>query len=56
MSDAMPDTTASSNTGLFTFGGTVQAGGGLYIPRQADEELLAVCRRHAFAYVLTPRQ
>ncbi|MEM9904533.1 MAG: AAA-like domain-containing protein [Cyanobacteria bacterium P01_D01_bin.44] len=40
----------------FVAGGTVQAGGGVYIPRQADQELLALCRSGAFAYVLTPRQ
>ena len=34
----------------------MQAGGGVYIPRQADQELLALCRSGAFAYVLTPRQ
>ncbi|MEH1958064.1 CHASE2 domain-containing protein [Nostoc sp.] len=37
-------------------GGTVQAGGGIYIPRQADEELLALCRARTFAYILAPRQ
>ncbi|MEM1280004.1 MAG: AAA-like domain-containing protein, partial [Cyanobacteria bacterium P01_H01_bin.152] len=36
-------------------GGTVQAGGGIYVSRQADQELLALCRSSA-AYVLTPRQ
>jgi hypothetical protein len=41
---------------LYTVGGTVQAGGGLYIPRQADETLLQLCRERVFAYVLTPRQ
>lgn len=40
----------------FVAGGTVQAGGGVYIPRRADQELLALCRSGAFAYVLTPRQ
>ena len=40
----------------FVAGGTVQAGGGVYIPREADQELLALCRSGAFAYVLTPRQ
>lgn len=34
----------------------MQAGGGIYIPRQADEELLNLCRDATFAYVLTPRQ
>ncbi|WP_169613698.1 AAA-like domain-containing protein [Nodosilinea sp. P-1105] len=41
---------------LYTTGGTVQAGGGIYIPRPADKELLQLCRNRAFAYVLTPRQ
>ncbi len=41
---------------IYTVGGTVQAGGGIYIPRQADEELMALCRDSVFAYVLTPRQ
>ncbi len=41
---------------IYTFGGTVQAGDGVYIPRQADDELLRLCKDGAFAYVLTPRQ
>ncbi|BAY12102.1 CHASE2 domain-containing protein [Calothrix sp. NIES-2098] len=45
-----------SNPTIYTVGGTVQAGGGIYIPRQADEELLSLCRSATFAYVLTPRQ
>jgi tetratricopeptide (TPR) repeat protein len=40
----------------YTFGGTVQAGGGVYIPRGADGELLKLCQDAVFAYVLTPRQ
>ncbi|NEO85715.1 MAG: hypothetical protein F6J87_15905 [Spirulina sp. SIO3F2] len=44
------------STGFYTVGGTVQAGGGVYLPRQADEELLVLCREAIFAYVLTPRQ
>ncbi|MDF5739233.1 MULTISPECIES: P83/100 family protein, partial [unclassified Nostoc] len=44
------------NPTIYTVGGTVQAGGGIYIPRQADEELLSLCRSAIFAYVLTPRQ
>ncbi|MBE8991283.1 AAA-like domain-containing protein, partial [Nostoc sp. LEGE 12450] len=44
------------NSTIYTVGGTVQAGGGIYIPRQADEELLGLCRSAIFAYVLTPRQ
>ncbi len=41
---------------LYTVGGTVQAGSGVYISRQADGELLALCRQGIFAYVLTARQ
>ncbi|MDF5728123.1 MAG: AAA-like domain-containing protein [Rhizonema sp. PD38] len=41
---------------IYTIGGTVQACGGIYISRQADEELLTLCRKTVFAYVLTPRQ
>lgn len=45
-----------SGAGIYTAGGTVQAGGGIYIPRKADKELLDLCRRRVFAYVLTSRQ
>ncbi|MEH2283603.1 MAG: P83/100 family protein, partial [Nostoc sp.] len=45
-----------ANSSIYTVGGTVQAGGGIYIPRQADEELLSLCQSAIFAYVLTPRQ
>lgn len=41
---------------VYTVGGTVQAGGGLYIPRDADEELLELCKAGTFAYVLSSRQ
>jgi WD40 repeat protein len=41
---------------IYTLGGTVQAGGGLYISRVADEELFNLCREGTFAYVLTTRQ
>ena len=41
---------------IYTVGGTVQASGGLYLPRKVDEELLALCRAGTFAYVLTSRQ
>lgn len=40
----------------YIVGGTVQAGGGIYISREADEELLRLCRAGEFCYVLTPRQ
>ncbi|MFN7927751.1 MAG: hypothetical protein U0Y68_07365 [Blastocatellia bacterium] len=29
---------------VFTTGGTVQAGNGTYLTRQADEDLMALCR------------
>ncbi|MDZ8140474.1 MAG: CHASE2 domain-containing protein [Nostoc sp. DedQUE04] len=45
-----------AETSIYTIGGTVQAGGGIYISRQADEELLNLCQTATFAYVLTPRQ
>jgi hypothetical protein len=41
---------------LYTTGGTVQAGGGIYLSRQADTELFTLCQSGAFAYVLTSRQ
>ena len=44
------------NSDIYTTGGTVQAGGGVYIHRQADDDLLNLCRSRTFAYVLTPRQ
>ncbi len=37
-------------------GGTVQAGGGVYLERRADGELLAHCRAGDFTYILTSRQ
>ncbi len=40
----------------FTTGGTVQAGGGFYLARQADADLLQLCREGRFAYILTARQ
>jgi hypothetical protein len=41
---------------FYTIGGTVQAGGGEYITRRADDELLRLCRESTFAYILTARQ
>ena len=41
---------------IFTIGGTVQAGGGIYIGRAADAELLALCRAGTFTYILAARQ
>jgi hypothetical protein len=40
----------------FVAGGTVQAGGGLYLERAADRDLLAHCRAGDFTYILTSRQ
>jgi hypothetical protein len=56
----MSDTTIQSATQthkvVFTTGGTVQAGNGIYLTRRADDELLALCRESVFAYILTARQ
>ena len=41
---------------IYTTGGAFQAGGGVYLLRRADNELLQLCRQGEFAYVLTPRQ
>jgi hypothetical protein len=41
---------------IYTVGGTVQAGGGVYIPRKADEELLSHCRAGELAFILSSRQ
>ncbi|MDJ0706753.1 MAG: CHASE2 domain-containing protein [Leptolyngbyaceae cyanobacterium MO_188.B28] len=41
---------------IYTIGGTVQAGGGIYLTRHADHELLELCRDSKFAYILTSRQ
>src|SRR6186713_2066428 len=41
---------------IYTVGGTVQAGGGVYIKRQADEELLELCRAGELAFILSSRQ
>ena len=40
----------------FVAGGAVQAGGGVYLERDADRDLLRHCRAGEFAYVLTSRQ
>lgn len=45
-----------AESSLYTTGGTVQASGGIYLTRKADEDLLALCRQGAFAFVLTARQ
>ena len=41
---------------IYAVGGTVQASGVVYIPREADRELLRLCHEGEFAYVLTARQ
>ena len=41
---------------IYTLGGAVQAGEGVYIERGADQELLDHCLDNTFAYVLTARQ
>ena len=40
----------------FTTGGTVQAGGGVYLKRSSDDELLQACQEGRYTYVLTSRQ
>jgi hypothetical protein len=41
---------------IYTIGGVIQAGSGLYVERSADSELLDLCRTSTFAYILTARQ
>jgi muramidase (phage lysozyme) len=41
---------------IYTTGGTVQAGRGIYLSRQADADLFSLCQEGAFVYILTPRQ
>jgi WD40 repeat protein len=45
-----------SNPNLYTIGGTVQAGSGAYVARSVDADLLDLCRRREFSFVLTARQ
>ncbi len=45
-----------TNQTIYTVGGTVQAGGGVYIPRKADVELLQYCRASEYAFILSSRQ
>ncbi len=45
-----------TNQIIYTVGGTVQAGGGFYIKRKADDELLEYCRAGEFAFILSSRQ
>ncbi len=41
---------------IYTTGGTVQAEGGIYLSRQADDQLLSLCQMGKLVYILTPRQ
>src|ERR1044071_947708 len=50
------DKPATFDSNIYTAGGTVQAGGGIYISRKADTELLELCREGSFVYILTSRQ
>lgn len=40
----------------YVAGGTVQSGGGTYIARPADDELISLCHARAFVYLLSSRQ
>jgi hypothetical protein len=42
--------------GVFAAGGAVQASGGIYIPRAADDALIDLCRQGVYAYILASRQ
>lgn len=44
------------STSIYTVGGTVQAGRGVYIKRKADDELMELCRRGELAFILSSRQ
>ena len=41
---------------IFTVGGTVQPGRGVYVEREADRQLFDLCKAAEYTYVLTPRQ
>jgi tetratricopeptide (TPR) repeat protein len=41
---------------LYSTVGTVQASGGIYVCRDADEELFRLCQEGEFCYILTARQ
>lgn len=45
-----------SQANIYTVGGTVQAGDGLYLKRKADDELFNLCLEGKYAHVLTARQ
>ncbi|MGA1132218.1 MAG: AAA-like domain-containing protein, partial [Prochlorotrichaceae cyanobacterium] len=51
-----PDSSPAIPTITYSVGGTVQASGGYYVERSADGELLDLCLKGEFAYVLTSRQ
>ncbi|MEL6352504.1 MAG: AAA-like domain-containing protein [Cyanobacteria bacterium J06627_28] len=51
-----PVNESASKPVVFTMGGDVQASGGTYLTRTADEDLLDLCQRGEYAYVLTSRQ
>ena len=38
------------NPTMYAVGGDVQASGGVYIPRKADDDLLALCRAGTFSF------
>jgi hypothetical protein len=46
----------ASEAFVFVAGGTVQAGGGVYLERDADRDVLEHCRAGDFTYILTSRQ
>src|SRR5262245_18684018 len=55
----MPNSSRSdsmTDPNIFTVGGTVHVEEGIYIRREADEQLLTSCRKRVFASVLSPRQ
>jgi AAA-like domain len=52
----MFDPPSAKRARIYTVGGAVQAGGGQYLTRSADDELLRLCRENTFAYVLAARQ
>jgi formylglycine-generating enzyme required for sulfatase activity len=45
-----------AKSSIYTVGGTVQAGGGIYIKRKADDDLLQLCRQAELAFILSSRQ
>jgi WD40 repeat protein len=50
------ENTSMHRTTFFTVGGTVQAGGGKYVHRAVDNELMQLCLGGTFGFVLTARQ